>query len=162
MHDFILTDTHSKTNVKILWTSISLSGVETSTKFRCPLYDAGHTGPVSAVQRWAQCMSRCNEGAAGGRNGVISTLHITGFYLVFIHDIAARGSGWDTLVWCDIEIDRNKSYCGGTPCHWSVVIVTILSKQGDCLIVFIHVHTNIKCLSMPLPLTRVWFRYRAK
>ena len=94
MHDFIHTDMHSKTNVKILWTSISLSGVETSTKFRCPLYDAGHTGPVSAVQR-------CNEGAAGGRNGVIIYLHYTiqGFiYLVFIHDIAAQGSGWDTLV----------------------------------------------------------------
>ena len=54
-------------------------------KFRCPLYDAGHTGPVSAVQRCARCMSRCNEGAAGGRNGVISTVHTAGFYLVFIY-----------------------------------------------------------------------------
>ena len=85
VHDFILTDMHSKTNVKILWKSISVSGGETSTKFRCPLYDAGQTWPVSAVQRWARCMSRCNEGAAGGRNGVISTLHTTGSYLVFIH-----------------------------------------------------------------------------
>ena len=83
---------HSQTNVKILWTSIPVSGGETSAKFRCPLYDAGHTGPVSAVQRWARCMSRCNEGAAGGRNGVISTLQGL-FYLRRKNQVKAFDDG---------------------------------------------------------------------